>query len=129
MIEVACGVVLDNNKVLITQRGDDSNYGKWEFPGGKVHEKESALTAIQRELMEELDLQVIPQRILDEYKHDHFLLKFILCRCTNKNQLRLHEHMSFRWVSLDQLMSFDFLSGDLPFIRKHWSAQNLTLEK
>ena len=30
MIDVVCGVVNHNDKILITQRGDDKNYGKWE---------------------------------------------------------------------------------------------------
>ena len=35
-INVVCGVIVKDNKYLITQRGDSKNLNKWEFPGGKV---------------------------------------------------------------------------------------------
>jgi 8-oxo-dGTP pyrophosphatase MutT (NUDIX family) len=37
---VVCGVVRDEEKYLITQRGDAKNFKKWEFPGGKVESDE-----------------------------------------------------------------------------------------
>ena len=34
-VDVVCGVVTHKERILITQRSDENNYGKWEFPGGK----------------------------------------------------------------------------------------------
>lgn len=37
MKEVTAGIIIDNNKILIAQRGANEKLaGKWEFPGGKI---------------------------------------------------------------------------------------------
>ena len=37
MKEVTAAIIIDNNKILIAQRGKNENLaGKWEFPGGKI---------------------------------------------------------------------------------------------
>ncbi len=43
VIEVACGVVLDKDKVLCVQRSETMSLPlKWEFPGGKIELGETA---------------------------------------------------------------------------------------
>ena len=54
-INVVCGVIVRDNKYLITQRGDFKNLNKWEFPGGKVETFENNFEAIKRELNENLN--------------------------------------------------------------------------
>ncbi|HTA16150.1 MAG TPA: NUDIX domain-containing protein, partial [bacterium] len=56
---VGVGVVEKDGKVLITQRKyDDHLGGVWEFPGGKKRPEEDDRTCIERELQEELGIQV-----------------------------------------------------------------------
>ena len=115
-IDVVCGVIINNNKVLITQRGDKTNYGKWEFPGGKIKVGENEFSSIKRELMEELNLQVTPLKKLTKYTHDHFNLIFIECSCLEPKSIKLTEHTNYLWVELEKLNDFDFLDGDKKFI-------------
>ena len=115
-INVVCGVIINKNKVLITQRGDKTNYGKWEFPGGKIKVGENEFSSIKRELMEELNLQVIPLKKLTKYTHDDFNLIFIECSCLEPKSIKLTEHINYLWVELDKLNDFDFLDGDKKFI-------------
>ena len=44
-VDVVCGVVLHNNKILICQKGDGPSKDKWEFPGGKVNIGESCTSS------------------------------------------------------------------------------------
>lgn len=120
-IDVVSGVIINKNKVLITQRGDKTNYGKWEFPGGKIKVGENEFSSIKRELMEELNLQVTPLKKLTKYTHDHFNLIFIECSCLEPKSIKLTEHTNYLWVKLDKLNDFDFLDGDKRFINHHLS--------
>jgi 8-oxo-dGTP diphosphatase len=56
---VVCGVVLDDNKLFLAQRGPGGPHaGLWEFPGGKVENDESPEQALLREFSEELNCDI-----------------------------------------------------------------------
>ena len=58
-IDVAVGVVIRGDSVLLGQRVVGKPYaGWWEFPGGKVEPGETIARALARELHEELGLEV-----------------------------------------------------------------------
>lgn len=59
--QVAAAVILDSNgRFLLAQRPAGKPYaGYWEFPGGKLLPGETALAAVERELREELDIEVL----------------------------------------------------------------------
>ena len=117
MIEVVCGVVIDSkDRILITQRGDFQNKYKWEFPGGKVYKNENYNDSIKRELMEELDIIVLPKEILYEYMFENIKLLFIRCQVSEIN-ISLNEHLDYKWVHKHELVRFDFLDGDKEFIK------------
>ena len=119
MIDVVCGVVIHKDKVLITQRGDVKNYGKWEFPGGKVITGEHPFDSIKRELIEELKLQVEPMKEITRYNHQQFNLIFNECFVSNQDDVQLEEHLNFRWINENDLKNFDFLEGDMRFIQHY----------
>ena len=74
-LDVVCGVVRnDKGEYLITQRGDEKNYGKWEFPGGKLKDNELPFDSIKRELLEELELKVNPINEIKRYTYKQFNL-------------------------------------------------------
>lgn len=60
-VRVAVGVVRDNaGRVLIARRPPHKHQGDlWEFPGGKIEAGESCEIALERELLEELGIQVV----------------------------------------------------------------------
>jgi 8-oxo-dGTP diphosphatase len=114
-IKVVCGVIVKNNKYLITQRGDSKNLNKWEFPGGKVEPFENIFDAIKRELKEELIIEVTPIKILLEYDYKKYNLCFIEC-ALGSNKIILNEHLNFTWISKQEFEFYDFLDGDNIFI-------------
>ena len=65
MIEVAAAIIFFKNKILCFQRGlakyDYVSY-KYEFPGGKLKHNEDPITALKREINEELKMDVEIQR-------------------------------------------------------------------
>ena len=114
-INVVCGVIVKDNKYLITQRGDSKNLNKWEFPGGKVEPFENIFDAIKRELKEELSIEVTPIKKLLEYNHKKYNLCFIEC-ALGSNKIILNEHLNFTWISKKEFEIYDFLEGDNIFI-------------
>lgn len=60
MIEVVAAVIERNDRRLLIgqRRRDDSSPLKWEFPGGKVRNGETAEAALHRELREELGAEL-----------------------------------------------------------------------
>lgn len=72
---IAVGVIYSESreKVLVTKRPVIAHMGGlWEFPGGKVRDNEDVLTALKRELFEELDLEVGSAHPLIQIEHDYF---------------------------------------------------------
>ncbi|HTY11837.1 MAG TPA: (deoxy)nucleoside triphosphate pyrophosphohydrolase [Bacteroidota bacterium] len=58
MIKVAVGIITLGSQILVCQRKKTSRYPlKWEFPGGKFEEGESAEQCLRRELREELSIE------------------------------------------------------------------------
>lgn len=60
MIQVVCGFIERDGRVLLTQRTPTRDFPyTWETPGGKVEgDHESNHSALRRELKEEIDIQV-----------------------------------------------------------------------
>jgi 8-oxo-dGTP diphosphatase len=120
MIDVVCGVICVNQKYLITQRGDDRNYGKWELPGGKVKEGEHIFNSIKREIFEELNLEITPLNEITRYYFEKFNLIFILCNCENNKTIQLNEHINLKWINSADFELYDFLDGDKEFIKNNF---------
>jgi len=57
--QIAAGIISRGAKVLITKRLPNEHLGGyWEFPGGKCHETETLEQCAQREIKEELGLEI-----------------------------------------------------------------------
>ena len=120
-IEVAAGIVCQNNKILATQRGYGEFKGGWEFPGGKLEPGENAIDALKRELQEELDMEVIVGELLETVEYDypqfHITMHCYLCQLA-KEKFILKEHEAARWLDKRQLDEVDWLPADEEIIDK-----------
>ena len=119
-VPVASGVIVKNNKILIGLRAEgDSGAGMWEFPGGKIELNESSEGAVKRELMEELNIEVIVHQKVMKYLHkfkntcyeiSFFEINKFVC------SIKKNVHDDLQWVELASLKKYRFISGDLLFI-------------
>jgi len=118
MIEVTCAIIRnEENEVLVVQRGEKSDHPfKWEFPGGKLKENETAEECIFREIKEELSIDiVICKRMADvEYDYGNKQIKLIPFICDTLDDLPLlSEHMAFKWLNPVDLGKIDFSEADI----------------
>jgi 8-oxo-dGTP diphosphatase len=98
MIQVVCGILIWNDKVLIGKRkmNGKSEAGKWEFPGGKVEDGESQWEAIKREFKEELDIEIHPFHHFRPVSNDTIeLVGFVLKLESGKARLNEHDEVRF----------------------------------
>jgi 8-oxo-dGTP diphosphatase len=58
-LEVVAALIKRDSKILLCQRKEDDAFGLlWEFPGGKVEDRESGPQALRREIKEELGIDI-----------------------------------------------------------------------
>jgi A/G-specific adenine glycosylase len=115
--EVTAGVVWDGDgRFLIAQRLPQGLLGGlWEFPGGKREPGETLEECLQRELAEELDIQVAvgaPLTVVRHaYTHFRVTLHAFHCRWV-AGQPRALGCAGWRWVTLEDVEHFAFSAAD-----------------
>ena len=119
MIKVVAALIMRDNKVLIARRssGDENVMGKWEFPGGKVEHGEDEAHAIEREIEEEFELKIKANKFLINnvcsYPTKTVDLRLYDCEYIS-GDFKLHDHSEYKWVSKDELLSYDLAPADVP---------------
>ncbi|RRN76953.1 (deoxy)nucleoside triphosphate pyrophosphohydrolase [Pseudoxanthomonas sp. SGD-10] len=122
MLHVTCAIIFRDDKVLITQRSTSMKLPlKWEFPGGKVEAGESREAALQREIREELNLEVKPGKELSTVVHHYpdFSLNLYPFVCSYLGgELEAREHAQVKWESLANLEAYDWADADVPVVKE-----------
>jgi 8-oxo-dGTP diphosphatase len=119
---VVAALILRGPEVLICQRRPDQPMAlKWEFPGGKVENGESAEEALRRELDEELGISAdIGDRVAHTrhtYRSGSAIdLQFFAVRQFAGEMTNRIFH-DLRWCPLPELIRYDFLEADHVLIR------------
>lgn len=120
---VVAALIQKDDQVLIGQRKRGKRHGlKWEFPGGKVERSETPRAALRRELEEELAIQATVGREIVRYEHCAPRRKPVLLIFHGVREFRgIPSNRVFeqiRWETLHRLPEYDFLDGDMDFIRR-----------
>lgn len=117
-IDVAAGVLVHEGRILIQKRPPNGLMANlWEFPGGKLHSRETPEQALRREFLEELELSVEVGRQIMIIRHSYTRFRVTLfvhwCRLlTRPDRLRLRAASDYRWVLPGELDGFAFPSAD-----------------
>ena len=121
MIKVVCGIISNSEgKIFIARRKEGKTMGgKWEFPGGKLEQGETEQACLQRELLEELGMQVKVGEKLGENEHHYtdFSIRLIAYQCEFISATyALTDHDAYEWVEVKVLSSFDLANADIPLL-------------
>lgn len=116
MIKVTCALIVDANKMLLTQKdGNSSHPFQWEFPGGKMQADETAANCIRREINEELELDIEIIRKLQPVAYDYGFREIelvpFLCKISS-GKIKLNEHIDYQWVKWDEVGRMDLSAAD-----------------
>ncbi|MGN6732060.1 MAG: (deoxy)nucleoside triphosphate pyrophosphohydrolase [Candidatus Binatia bacterium] len=129
-ISVIAGLIFRNKRVLICQRSENTASGlKWEFPGGKIENRESETDALRRELKEELAIEIRESEFFSGYTYSYedgptvFLRFHWVKSFEGEPQNIVFEQIS--WVEIDDLIKFDFLEGDRRLIMEIMERQDI----
>lgn len=114
-VNVVAGAIVSAGRLFATQRGYGDWAGWWEFPGGKIEPGEAPEEALQRELREELALEVrVGEEVARvEYDYPTFHLSMRLFLCIPEGEPTLREHSAARWLSKDELEAVRWLPADI----------------
>jgi len=132
-LEVVGAILVYDGKILCMQRGKGKfSYTdfKYEFPGGKIEPGETKHAALERELREEMDLDIAVDEndlyitVNHEYPDFTITMYTFLCRL-DKPDFTRKEHASHCWLAPDKLYTLEWAGADAPIIDK--LAQDTTL--
>jgi 8-oxo-dGTP diphosphatase len=122
MTTVVAAIIERDRRILICQRRPDHAHPlKWEFPGGKVEEGELPADALRRELDEELAIDAVIGAEVTRYEYSYPAkppIMLIFYRVSEfRGEPRNRVFQQIRWEPATKLRNFDFLEGDVDFVR------------
>jgi 8-oxo-dGTP diphosphatase len=119
---VAAVIERSDRRLLIRQRRRaDSSPLKWEFPGGKVEERETPDVALARELKEELGANLrrcVPiGRVVHKYAETPEELEILFfAAAISETELVPRSFEKIAWVLPKELGDYDFLAANASLV-------------
>jgi 8-oxo-dGTP pyrophosphatase MutT (NUDIX family) len=118
------GVVIRDDSVILVRNGRD----EWELPGGKLELSESPEQCLVREIVEELQLEVVPETILDSWLYSiasdvHVLVITYGCvESSEATAVLSAEHSDMRWFPVSEIGDLN-MPGSYKASIQAWAEQ------
>ncbi len=117
-------VLNDQGQILLLQRSEKAGGGGMgSFPGGALENMEDPYEGMQREIVEEAQLEVselTPFYVRSYPDKENNFCVILAYKCVSKNQdVKLNwEHDDYKWLSREEVLSMN-LTKDARFIAEH----------
>ena len=117
-IRVVAAVVENDGRYLITQRRASAVLPlMWEFPGGRVEPGETDQTALERELLHRLGVQIDVGKLISFVSHpyEHYVVDLFLYECrlaSAESTLEPRAVSAFKWVASSEFDQYPFTPAD-----------------
>lgn len=115
------GKILVLREAALESYAEGSNGGRWHFPGGRINVGEAWRDGLLREVSEETGidrLNVLQPLFVGEWRPEikgvltQIVAVFHLCEYFGEEVKLSEEHDDFRWITEDDLGSYDFVEPD-----------------
>ncbi len=123
IIPVLAAIIFNaDQQVLLAQRKTGLSQAlKWEFPGGKLKSHEKPEECLQREIKEELGMDIRVETIFHAVNHaypeKHILLLAYQATLIREGNLRT-DHQKICWCPVPEILQFDLSEADIPIAQK-----------
>ena len=120
-LNVVASLIIVGDRMLVAQRSPaSSSPGCWELPGGKVEAGESDQDALQREIKEELELDI---EVGEKFSESHVIvsskeisMSVYLCRVHSLETLKHNVHSEIRYISHHEIFDLEWAPADIPLL-------------
>ena len=127
-LNVVCGALVIDGKVMIAQRSYGSSKGFYEFPGGKIEVNETKEEALIREWKEECDIDIFDIQYLAssvDYQNGYEIhLTCFTCTASEK-PFALNAHLEYIWTTPNHIYDYNFFKSDkmlVEALKEAWSC-------
>lgn len=125
-LDVVGAIIVFGGKILCMKRGAGKypcTAYKYEFPGGKIEPGESKTAALERELREEMDIQVKIDPANWFWRVEHVYPDFSISMDTyfcypDSPAFTMKEHVDAKWLFPSELQSLEWAPADAELIKK-----------
>lgn len=123
---VVAVIVDERERVLLTRRSIPPFKNMWVMPGGKIDLGEPILTALKREVDEEVGLEIVVDGLIDVFEHVtpgedncHYIILFYRCRPVHVElQHNQDEVLEAAWVPRHELPQYQMPEGTRSILGK-----------
>jgi 8-oxo-dGTP diphosphatase len=129
MLQVVAAIMEREGRVLICRRRPEQSHPlQWEFPGGKVEPGETPVQALARELEEETGIRGAAGEEIERYEYAYpckppvELIFFRVLAFQGEPRNLIFQEM--RWETPERLGEYDFVEGDLEFLRGYCAGRS-----
>ncbi len=119
-LDVVAGILWQEGRYLAVRRPEGARMaGYWEFPGGQIEPGEEPSQALQRELREELGIEIVVVSFWRELTHeyDEFIVQLRFFHVYGfEGKPQALEGQLFQWCDPQSPPDLDFLPADVPIV-------------
>ena len=136
VVRVSAAVFRSRHSVLGFRRAPEQQAaGYWEFPGGKIEKDETPAQALEREIREELGVEIEAKTELltsatpfgKALVEISFFEAFLPSKTTDG--LRSSDHDQIRWIDLSEIRRFRWAPPDWPMVEALLGDKGLVFGK
>jgi ADP-ribose pyrophosphatase YjhB (NUDIX family) len=129
-------LIIDADRILLVERGNEPLRGYWSLPGGAVETGELLTDAVKREVLEETGLIVEVVHLLEVFERItrdetgaaeyHFVLVDYICRPAGGTLAAADDAGRVAWFRADEIDGLAITPGTPAFIRRafQWLREN-----
>ena len=122
VLQVVAGAIDCNGRLLLCRRPmSKARGGQWEFPGGKIETGESSQQALERELREELGIQIRAGKSVAcvDYAYPEMTIRLNLLSAEIVfGEPQLLEHMELKWATPEEAITLNLCPADRELLNK-----------